>query len=194
MKRKLELVFVTHNKHKLAEIVALADAKFTIKSLADIGFKEDIPETANSFYGNALQKAQTIYQYKPCNCFADDTGLVVEALNGRPGIFSARYAGENASYQDNIKKLLQELEGISNRKASFITIVALILNGKEYFFEGSIDGEIITEQRGDKGFGYDSIFIPYKHHLTFAEMGETAKNGMSHRGLAMKKMFDFLSY
>jgi XTP/dITP diphosphohydrolase len=190
----LELVFATHNRHKLAEITALAGSKFIIKSLADIGFEGDIPETADSFLGNARQKVQTIYQYKPCNCFADDTGLVVEALDGRPGVFSARYAGENATYQDNVKKLLQELEGISNRKASFITIVALILNGKEHFFEGRIDGEIITEQRGDKGFGYDPIFVPHKHRLTFAEMNDDEKNGMSHRGIAVKKMFDFLSH
>ena len=188
----MELFFATHNQHKLQEAVAIAGASCVVKGIAELGCFEDIPETADSLLGNALQKAEYVHNKYGVNCFSDDTGLEIEALDGRPGVYSARYAGPACSFQDNIRKVMSELEGVSNRKACFKTVIALILDGKEYFFEGRVDGEIITEQRGTAGFGYDPIFRPVGSNLTFAEMDEAAKNAISHRGRAMRAFMKFL--
>ena len=188
----MELVFATNNAHKLNEVRAIAGARFFIISLAELGCFDEIPETGNTLTENALQKANYIHDKFHCNCFADDTGLEIEALNGRPGVYSARYAGEHCSAQDNTRKVLHELQGITNRKACFKTVIALILDEKNYFFEGKIDGEIIESNKGTQGFGYDPIFRPLGYDKTFAEMTETEKNRISHRALATKKLNDFL--
>ena len=188
----MELVFATHNRHKLQEAVAIAGASFVVKGLDELGCFEEIPETADSLMGNALQKAEYIHKKYNVNCFSDDTGLEIEALGGRPGVYSARYAGENCSFQDNVRKVMSELQGIENRNACFKTVVALILDNQTYYFEGRVDGEIITEERGAAGFGYDPIFRPLGFNQTFAEMSETDKNAISHRGRAMQKLMDFL--
>lgn len=153
----MELFFATHNQHKLQEAVAIAGASCVVKGIAELGCFEEIPETADSLLGNARQKAEYVHKKYGVNCFSDDTGLEIEALDGRPGVYSARYAGPACSFQDNIRKVMSEMEGVSNRKACFKTVIALILDDKEYFFEGRVDGEIITEQRGTSGFGYDPI-------------------------------------
>lgn len=189
----MELIFATHNLHKTEEAQAILGNRFIIKNLKDLGFLDDIPETADTLEGNALLKAHYIFDKFHCDCFADDTGLEVEALDNRPGVYSARYAGENSTYQDNVRKILYEMKGISNRKASFRTVIALILNGKEYLFEGRVDGYIITEPRGNSGFGYDPVFRPENSDLTFAELGGNIKNQISHRGIVMRKLMDFLS-
>lgn len=186
------LVFVTHNKHKISEVSAIAGSEISVLGLADYNFFEEIPETENSFKGNALQKARYFYDRYHCNCFADDTGLEVEALDGRPGVFSARFAGEHATYSQNVDKLLNEMQGIQNRRARFVTVVALILNGTEYLFEGEINGTITETPRGSSGFGYDPVFKPDFSNQTFAELGEEEKNRHSHRGIALRKMIDFL--
>ena len=188
----MKLVFATNNLHKLDEVRAIAGTRFSIISLKELGCFDEIPETGTTLVENALQKAQYIHDRFHCNCFADDTGLEIEALNGRPGVYSARYAGEHCSFEDNIRKVLLEMEGIPNRKASFITVIALILNGKNYFFEGRINGEIMETQKGSNGFGYDPIFKPLGYDKTFAEMTNTEKNSISHRALATKKLNDFL--
>ena len=188
----MELVFATHNRHKLQEAVAIAGASFVVKGLDELGCFEEIPETADSLMGNALQKAEYIHKKYNVNCFSDDTGLEIEALGGRPGVYSARYAGENCSFQDNVRKVMSELQGIENRNACFKTVVALILDNQTYYFEGRVDGEIITEERGAAGFGYDPIFKPLGFNQTFAEMSEADKNAISHRGRAMQKLMDFL--
>lgn len=188
----MELVFATHNRHKLQEAVAIAGASFVVKGLDELGCFEEIPETADSLMGNAFQKADYIHKKYNVNCFSDDTGLEIEALDGRPGVYSARYAGENCSFQDNVRKVMSELQGIENRNACFKTVVALILDNQTYYFEGRVDGEIITEERGTAGFGYDPIFRPLGFNQTFAEMGEADKNAISHRGRAMQKLMDFL--
>ena len=189
----MELIFATHNLHKTEEAQAILGNRFIVKNLKDLGFLDDIPETADTLEGNALLKAHYIFDKFHCDCFADDTGLEVEALDNRPGVYSARYAGENSTYQDNVRKILYEMKGISNRKASFRTVIALILNGKEYLFEGRVDGYIITEPRGNSGFGYDPVFRPENSDLTFAELGGNIKNQISHRGIVMMKLMDFLS-
>lgn len=188
----MELVFATHNRHKLQEAVAIAGASFVVKGLDELGCFEEIPETADSLMGNAFQKADYIHKKYNVNCFSDDTGLEIEALGGRPGVYSARYAGENCSFQDNVRKVMSELQGIENRNACFKTVVALILDNQTYYFEGRVDGEIITEERGAAGFGYDPIFRPLGFNQTFAEMSEADKNAISHRGRAMQKLMDFL--
>jgi len=188
----VELVFATNNAHKLNEVRAIASTRFSIISLTELGCFDEIPETGNTLIENALQKAQYIHNKFHCNCFADDTGLEIEALEGRPGVYSARYAGEHCSFQDNIRKVLHELQGITNRKACFITVIALILNEKNYFFEGKIEGEIVETGRGTNGFGYDSVFKPLGYDKTFAEMTEDEKNSISHRALATKQLNDFL--
>ncbi len=187
----MEIIFATHNKHKAEEVRAILGPNYHIKSLPEIGCP-DIPETSDTLKGNALQKAQYVVEHYHCNCFADDTGLEIEALDGRPGVFSARYAGEGCSYQDNVLKVLEEMQGITNRRACFKTVIALILDGKQYFFEGKVDGEILTEQRGADGFGYDPIFRPAGFRQTFAEMGALSKNTISHRGRAMQQLKEFL--
>ena len=191
MKRKL--VFATNNAHKLEEIAAILGDKVELLSLNDIDCHTDIPETAETLEGNALLKSSFIYRNYQLDCFADDTGLEVEALNGAPGVYSARYAeGEGHDAQANMSKLLHELEGKENRKAQFRTAISLILDGKEYLFEGVIKGEIIKEKRGDSGFGYDPIFKPEGYEQTFAELGNETKNKISHRALAVQKLCEFL--
>lgn len=188
----MEIIFATHNLHKTDEVRAILGPDYQIKNLPDIGCP-DIPETADTLKGNALQKAQYVVDHYHCNCFADDTGLEIEALDDRPGVYSARYAGEGCSYQDNVLKVLEEMRGMTNRKACFKTVIALILDGKQYFFEGCVDGEILTEQHGTDGFGYDPIFKPLGFRQTFAEMSAIAKNSISHRGRAMQQLKEFLA-
>ena len=188
----MELIFATHNQHKTEEAREIAASFIQIKNLKDIGCFEEIPETADTLPGNALQKARYVQEHFHVNCFADDTGLEVEALDGRPGVYSARYAGEHCSYQDNVDKLLREMKGKTNRKACFKTVIALILDGKEYLFEGRVDGRIIEDQRGMSGFGYDPVFLPDGFDRTFAEMSDEEKNSISHRGRAIRQMMDFL--
>lgn len=161
-------------------------------SLYDINFTDEIAETAATIEGNALLKAKAIAGKFDTNCFADDSGLLVDALNGAPGVYSARYAGEQKNDRDNIDKLLRELQGQENRKAHFKTVMALVLNGKEYLFEGIVNGTIITELRGSNGFGYDPVFMPDGYSKTFAEMSLEEKNTISHRKIALKKLLDFL--
>lgn len=188
----VELVFATNNQHKLKEVQALLGNHFRLLSLADIGFYEEIPEDFDTLQDNALQKARHIHSKFGYSCFADDTGLEVEALNGEPGVYSARYAGEAKNPHDNIVKLLKNLSGVKNRRAKFRTVIALILNGSEYLFEGKVEGEIIEEGRGGDGFGYDPIFLPDGYSQTFAEMPLELKNQISHRGRAVAKLVDFL--
>ncbi len=188
----MNLIFATHNQHKTDEVRAMVGKRFTILNLKDIGSFEEIPETADTLQGNALLKARYVYDKFGMDCFADDTGLEVEALDGRPGVFSARYAGESCSFQDNIRKLLMEMEGVENRKASFITVVALILKGEEFLFQGKIEGEITTGQHGSQGFGYDSVFRPTGFDRTFAELGDDEKNKISHRAVAINQLLQFL--
>ncbi len=188
----MELIFVTNNKNKLAEIKYILGNDYKILSLKDIGFEGDIAETSDTIAGNSLQKTKFIYDKYGKNCFGDDTGLVVEALNGEPGVYSARYAGENATYEDNVNKLLKEMENIENRKAYFITVITLFLDGKMYQFEGRVDGTITTHKRGSENFGYDPIFLPDGFFKTYAEMSIDEKNKISHRSIAVQKMVDFL--
>ena len=186
------LVFATNNAHKLEEVRAILGNDFQIASLKEIGCHDDIPETADTLEGNAMQKAQYIKDKFGMDCFADDTGLEVEALNNAPGVFSARYAGPGHDSEANMKKLLSEMQGKENRKARFRTVIALLLDGKEYTFEGIVKGNIIEEKRGGSGFGYDPIFVPEGYDLTFAELGNDIKNKISHRAEAVKKLSAFL--
>jgi len=188
-----ELIFVTNNQHKLSEIRQIAGNDYSIKSLSDIGFSGDIEETAEDLEGNALLKARYIHERFGVNCFADDTGLEVEALNGEPGVYSARYAGENATYADNVNKLLAEMKGMENRKARFRTVIALILNNHEYLFEGTVNGVILESVRGSAGFGYDPVFVPEGYQKSFAEMEAREKNNISHRGRAVESLMIFLN-
>jgi XTP/dITP diphosphohydrolase len=187
----MEIVFATHNQHKTEGVRAILGADYRILNLPELGCP-DIPETADTLKGNALQKAQYVADHYGRNCFADDTGLEVLALDGRPGVYSARYAGEGCSYQDNVLKLLGEMQGVTDRRACFKTVIALILNGKTYFFEGRVDGIILPEQRGTDGFGYDPVFLPDGYDQTFAEMDAATKNSISHRGRAMRQLQEFL--
>lgn len=186
------MIFATNNQHKLKEIREIAGNDIEIMSLAETGFEGDIPESEETLEGNARQKARFIFEKTGMNCFADDTGLEIDALDGRPGVYSARYAGEGCSFADNIKKVLAELEGKDDRKAKFRCIICLIMDGEEFLFEGRIDGTITSEEKGDSGFGYDPVFIPGGYSQTFAEMPAYLKNGISHRGRAMQKMRRFL--
>ena len=191
MKRKL--VFATNNAHKLEEVAAILGDQVELLSLNDISCQTDIPETDETQEGNALLKSSYIYKNYILDCFAYDTGLEVEALNGAPGVYSARYAGgEGNDAQANMLKLLHELDGKENRKAQFRTAISLILDGKEYLFEGVIKGEIIKEKRGDSRFGYDPVFMPEGYDRTFAELGNDIKNQISHRALAVQKLCEFL--
>lgn len=187
------LVFATNNKHKLDEVQKITSGSVNIVSLEDIDCHDDIPETSDTLEGNALQKALYIKEHYGFDCFADDTGLEVESLNNAPGVYSARYAGPGHNSEANMNKLLQEMNDIENRKACFRTVIALIFNGKEYFFEGIVNGQITKEKRGISGFGYDPIFIPDNYTETFAEMGNDIKNTISHRAEAVKKLSSFLS-
>lgn len=186
------LVFATNNQHKLFEVRNLLEGSFIIKSLNEIGLSGDIPETSDTLQGNALQKAQWVWERTGLNCFADDTGLEVNALNGAPGVYSARYAGENCTFDDNINKLLSALEGQSDRSARFRTVICLIEDGVEHYFEGQVEGKILTERMGKEGFGYDPIFMPSRFAVSFAEMPIEVKNSISHRGLAIQKLTDYL--
>ena len=190
---KKKFVFATNNAHKLEEVTAILGDKIELLSMKDIHCSADIPETADTLEGNALLKARYIFENYHLDCFADDTGLEVEALNGAPGVYSARYAGgEGHDAQANMLKLLHELDGKENRKAQFRTAISLILDGKEYLFEGVIKGEIIKEKRGDSGFGYDPVFMPEGYDRTFAELGNDIKKQISHRALAVQKLCEFL--
>ena len=184
----MKLVFATNNRHKLDEVRKIISGYTEIISLSDIDCHEDIPETADTLEGNALQKARYIKKHFGYDCFADDTGLEVEALHNAPGVYSARYAGPGHDSEANMNKLLHEMENKENRKARFRTVIALILNGKEYLFEGIVNGTIINEKRGGSGFGYDPIFVPDTYSETFAEMGNDIKNQISHRAEAVKKI------
>ncbi len=188
-----KLIFATNNPHKLSEVRTLLGDVFEIISLKDIGFEEDIPETGATLAENASQKSHFIYARYGLNCFADDTGLEVDALGGAPGVYSARYAGESATYDENVTKLLHQLVGEQNRSARFKTVVSLILDGKEYLFEGSVEGRILTQRAGDSGFGYDPVFLPNGYSDSFAEMPSELKNRISHRGIAMQKLVAFLT-
>lgn len=187
-----KLIFATNNKHKIEEVSSLLSGKVEIISLAAAGLEGEIPETSDTLQGNALQKAQWVWDRTKSDCFADDTGLEVEALNGAPGVYSARYAGEHCSFDDNIDKLLRALQGETNRKAAFRTVICLIENGEPHYFEGKIEGTILTERHGIGGFGYDPIFLPNRYAVSFAEMPLEVKNLISHRGLSVKKLVDYL--
>lgn len=191
------LIMATNNEHKLREIRQILGDKYEVKGLKEIGCLEDIPETSDTLEGNALQKARYVYEHYGLNCFADDTGLEVEALGGAPGIYTARYGsmngyGDSHDSDANIACLLDRLHGAATRKARFRTVIALLQGGKEYLFEGIVEGEIATERRGQDGFGYDPIFAPVKTGITFAEMGPAEKNRISHRGRATQKLVAFL--
>ena len=187
------LIFATNNAGKLKEMRALLGSAFEILSLAEAGIQTEIPEDHDTFEENALQKAQFIFERTQTPVFADDSGLEVEALNGKPGVFSARYAGENCTPQDNINKLLKELKGTENRRARFVTTVALVgSNGEHQFFHGKCEGEITREMHGEDGFGYDPVFRPAGYKLTFAEMPAAQKNRISHRAEAVQKLVTFL--
>ena len=190
---KKKFVFATNNAHKLEEVTAILGNKIELLSMKDINCYADIPETADTLEGNALLKARYIFENYQLDCFADDTGLEVEALNGAPGVYSARYAGDAHNSEANMKKLLQDMEGIENRKAQFRTVFALIINGKEHLFEGIVKGEIKKHRHGTSGFGYDPVFIPEGYTQTYAEMGNELKNKISHRALATNKLCNFLS-
>lgn len=187
-----KIVFATNNKNKLHEIQHLLKDVVDILSLSDIGFDEDIAETENTLEGNALLKAHAIYDRYGYNVFSDDTGLEIDSLNGEPGVYSARYAGEDGDAEANMIKVLSGLEGKKNRNAKFRTAVALILDGKEFLFEGQVKGRILEKKQGDHGFGYDPIFQPIGFQESFAELSLSIKNEISHRGLAVKKLVAFL--
>jgi XTP/dITP diphosphohydrolase len=187
-----KIVFATNNSHKLAEIRAMLPQGIDVLSLADINCHVDIPETADTLEGNALQKAQFIYENYGYDCFADDTGLEVDALDGAPGVHTARYAGEQHDTEANTDKLLSELKEKNSRRARFRTIIALIEKGEVHLFEGVVDGEIATERRGADGFGYDPVFIPEDTGKTFAELGVSVKNKISHRARAVCKLMNYL--
>ena len=187
-----DLVFVTHTAHKLQEMKEIVGDIFEVKNLSDVKVFEDIPETGSTFEENALQKVEYLHNKIQCNCFADDSGLSVEALNGEPGIYSARYAGEPSDMHRNTAKLLKKMEGITNRKAHFTTVIALILNDTTYVFEGVINGTITESPRGEGGFGYDPIFMPNGYDKTFAELPSEVKNKISHRAIAMQKFTQFI--
>lgn len=188
----MKLVFATNNRHKIEEVKAILGDRFELVSLAEIGCTEDIPETAETFKGNALMKARYVKQHYGTDCFADDTGLEVDALGGAPGVHSARYAGNHDS-EANIDKLLRELEKYSDRKARFRTVIALILDGEEYLFEGKVEGTIAKERMGEGGFGYDPVFVPDGYSQSFAQLGMEIKNSISHRGRAVSELCKFLN-
>lgn len=188
----LELVFATQNPNKILEVEKMLPSSLKIKGLQDIGCNEDIPETQKTLEGNAMQKAKFIKDRYHVNCFADDTGLEIESLGGKPGVLSARYAGEQKDSNANIQKIWSEIRNATNRKAQFRTVIALLLDGEELTFEGIVKGEIIMEKRGSDGFGYDPVFIPQNYQQTFAEMPLNEKNKISHRYLAIKMFSEYL--
>ena len=189
----MKLVFATNNQHKLHEISHLLDGSFEVLCLKDIHCTVDIPENQDTIEGNASEKSFYIWNNYGLNCFADDTGLEIEALNGEPGVYSARYAGEEKSAEKNIEMVLQKLAKIKNRKARFKTVISLVIDGREVQFEGIVNGRILEEKRGNTGFGYDPIFQPEESNLSFAEMPLEEKNKISHRGRAVQKLVEYLS-
>jgi XTP/dITP diphosphohydrolase len=188
----VKFCFATNNTNKIAEVSKLLGLGFELLSLDDIGCREELREDQSTLEGNAEQKAAYIFDHYQINCFADDTGLEVEALNSEPGVFSARYAGPQRSDEDNMRLLLQRLKASPNRKARFRTVICAFINDKKHFFEGIVEGEIAETHQGDKGFGYDPIFIPNGYSHTFAQMSLDEKNMISHRSIAIKKLVDFL--
>ncbi len=189
----MKLVFATNNNFKFTEINESLSAKIELQKLEDIGCSEELPETKETLEGNAEQKARYVYEKYGYNCFADDTGLEIDALDGKPGVYSARYAGESKDSMQNMKKVLEEMKNEWNRLARFRTVIALIINGEAIFFEGLVEGEILHELHGDKGFGYDPIFLPKNHTQSFAQMDLQEKNAISHRGKAVQKLVKFLN-
>lgn len=189
---KMNLVFASHNLNKTKEIAQLIGNSMSIQSLDEIGCLDEIIENGNTLRENASIKSNFIFSNYKMNCFADDTGLLVESLNNEPGVFSARYAGEQKNADDNMNLLLKKLDGISNRRAKFVTVISLIIDGVESFFEGELCGEIITEKKGNKGFGYDPIFMPDGYSITLAEMDMNEKNKISHRAIAFNKLKNYL--
>ena len=189
----MELIFATQNRHKLEEVQQLLGADFKLFTPADFGITEEIPEDRPTLEGNALQKARYIHERTGKNCFADDTGLEVNALCGEPGVYSARYAGESKDAEENMTLLLEKLTGQHNRKARFRTAVALILDGEEHLFEGIVTGTIRRERSGTQGFGYDPVFQPDGYPVTFAEMDLPTKNAISHRGRAVQELVTFFA-
>lgn len=191
-RRMRKLIFATNNAHKLGEVQALLGDDFELVTLRECGITEDIPETAETLEGNALQKARYVYSKTGLDCFADDTGLEVDALGGAPGVHSARYATDGHDFAANNRLLLKNLEGVKERTARFRTVIALILDGVEYTFEGRVEGVIATEESGSEGFGYDPLFVPSGEIITFAQMSAEAKNAISHRGRAVAELVKFL--
>jgi XTP/dITP diphosphohydrolase len=187
-----KIIFATGNPNKIKEVKELLNNKFEIIGLQDIGCQEDIPETQPTIEGNALQKARYVVDNYDVNCFAEDTGLEIESLNMAPGVYSARYAGEQRSSEDNMNLVLEKLKNQDNRKARFKTVVALIIDGEEFTFEGIVNGKIAFEKTGEDGFGYDPIFLPEDQKISFAEMGSAEKNEISHRGRAVRKLIAWL--
>lgn len=187
-----KIVFATGNLNKLKEIKSAINS-FEIVGLKDLGITEELPETGTTLRENALQKAKYVYDKTGVNCFSDDTGLEIESLNNRPGVYSAMYAGADCNAENNMRKVLSELKTFQNRKAQFKTVIALIINGKKFYFEGKVEGTILKEKNGIRGFGYDPIFRPNGYDETFAQMSIELKNKMSHRGLAVKKLVAFLN-
>jgi len=188
----MKLILSTNNLHKLREVREIITPQIELLSLSDIGFSGDIPEDHDTLEGNASQKSHYIYEKFKENCFADDTGLEVDALGGRPGVYSARYAGEHCSFLDNMEKLLEEMDGLSNRRARFRTVISLIVAGEETQFEGIVDGEITEKMMGSGGFGYDAVFKPEGYDQTFAEMSMSEKNKISHRARALDNLAELL--
>ncbi|MBS2213066.1 non-canonical purine NTP diphosphatase [Carboxylicivirga mesophila] len=188
----MELVFATNNEHKLREIQLLLGCSLKLLSLKDIDCNEEIPETGTTLEANARQKSEYVFNKFGLNCFADDTGLEIDALNGEPGVYSARYAGTDKDAEANMNKVLDLMSEENHRKARFRTVISLIIDGKEHQFEGVVEGEILRERSGKEGFGYDPIFTPDGYQQSFAEMAMELKNEISHRGRAIKKLIDFL--
>lgn len=188
----MELIFASHNQNKVKEIHAIVGEPFVIKSLNDIGYHNDIIEDGLTLEENALIKARAIYKHTHKNCFADDTGLLVEALNNEPGVHSARYAGPQKNDKQNIQLLLKNLEAQQNKKACFTSVIALIFNHQEYLFTGQLNGHITNTEAGTNGFGYDPVFVPENHTITLAQMSLTEKNAISHRAIAFNKLAYFL--
>ncbi len=188
----IKLVFATNNIYKIKEISNLVNVQFKIFSLKDINCFNDIPENSDTLEGNASGKAFYVYNKYGLDCFADDTGLEIESLKGEPGIYSARYAGENKNFDDNMNKVLRKLKGITNRKARFRTVISLIIKGKEVLFEGVVHGVILKQKRGNNGFGYDPVFKPDGYNKSFSEMSLEEKNKISHRFLAVQKFVNYL--
>jgi XTP/dITP diphosphohydrolase len=188
----MKLVFATNNRHKLKEVKDILSSRVEVLSLAEIGCHDDIPETGATLEENALIKARWVSEKYNCNCFADDTGLEVEALGGAPGVYSARYAGEECNSEANMQKLLHNLTGENNRNAQFRTVIALIINNREFTFDGIVKGTISTGKMGEAGFGYDPIFVPEGYSQSFAQMGSEEKNRISHRYRATEKLSKYL--